>query len=1138
MRTLRDNSRRLGFLATLTATAAMLLCVAASASAAEPVWRITSVGDSVAASDGNLETTDHIYRTYVENTGNAAAEDGVAPLELQADLPAGFTVVSVQPPGSTGWECPTATLGASSFSCVWPGGIYPAHSLLEGAGFSDFAINVSVDSSAAPLSTAQFTVSGGGAQPASTADPTLVGAGPAGFGIDAFDVGLLDSSGAPFTQAGGHPYAYTTSLAFNTHTEPGPAAPGLILDARPVEPTRDFLAELPPGLIGNVAAFPQCTAGELGAQDPSHGINGPLCPPASQLGTTIVRVTGDRTIHLYDVAVFNMAPGPGVAARFGFNVNKSLITLDARLRSHGDYGLTVGSRNTSEGVTVEGGSLTIWGTPGSHAHDTERSCPGHGSPIDDGPSTSLPGVENGEEKPACPESFSQVPFLRMPTSCTAAGQGLPFTLRANSWVHPGAYEPSGLPDLSDPAWKSRSIHTHEALGYPYAESEWGPQSGVTGCDQVPVKGNLSAKPTAIEAETSSGLGVHVEVPNPGLTLPDRIASSDIKDVKVTLPQGMTINPSQASGLGVCSAAQYASTEVSFHPDGSKGCPSDSKIGTVEAHTQLLEETLPGNVYVAKPYDNPFNSLLAIYIVIEEPQRGVLVKLPGELRLNETTGRIEAEFANLPQVPFETFDFHFREGARAPLVTPPTCGTYTTEAEIEGWSDPGHPIESDSSFEITRGIGGGPCPPGGTPAFKPLFSAGSINNNAGSFSPFNMRIQRSDGEQDMTRFSAVLPPGVLGKLAGVERCPITAIGVAKAKSGVQEQQSPSCPAGSLIGHSIVGAGVGSVLTYVPGKVYLGGPFGGDPLSVIAITPVVAGPFDVGTVAVHEALTLNPKTAEVEVDGSASDPIPHILKGIPAKLRDLRVYVDRPDFTLNPTNCDPSSARATLFGGGANAFTTLDDVPVSLSDRFQAASCTALDLKPRLRLHLAAHRSTRGAFPRLRAEYLPREGDANISRLSAILPNSELLENAHFRTICTRVQFTAGPSLGSGCPKGSIYGYVKAWTPLLDEPLQGPVYLRSSNHELPDMVLALHGLVDIEAVARIDSVHGRIRSTFENIPDAPLSRVVLSLRGGKKSLLVNSTDICRGEHHAKIQVTGQNGKVRGLKPRVVPNCKGGA
>jgi len=303
-----------------------------------------------------------------------------------------------------------------------------------------------------------------------------------------------------------------------------------------------------------------------------------------------------------------------------------------------------------------------------------------------------------------------------------------------------------------------------------------------------------------------------------------------------------------------------------------------------------------------------------------------------------------------------------------------------------------------------------------------------------------------------------------------------------------------------------------------------------LSVIAITPAVAGPFDVGTVVVHEALTLNPKTAEVEVDGAASDPIPHILKGIPAKLRDLRVYVDRDNFTLNPTSCDPSATEATLFGGGGNAFTSADDVPVLLQDRFQAASCASLGFKPKLGLKLKGG-TKRGGHPGLTATYRPRKGDANVEGLIVRLPRSAFLDQAHIRTICTRVQFAA-----DNCPKGAQYGYIKAWTPLLEQPLQGPVWLRSSNHKLPDLVFDLHGLVDIEVATRIDSIRGGVRASVDSIPDAPLSKVVLRMQGAKKGLIVNSRNLCAGTNKANVQSHGQNGKISDFNPVMQPDCGG--
>jgi hypothetical protein len=300
--------------------------------------------------------------------------------------------------------------------------------------------------------------------------------------------------------------------------------------------------------------------------------------------------------------------------------------------------------------------------------------------------------------------------------------------------------------------------------------------------------------------------------------------------------------------------------------------------------------------------------------------------------------------------------------------------------------------------------------------------------------------------------------------------------------------------------------------------------------------VAGPFDVGTVVTQEALRVNPRTGQVSADGSSSDPIPHILAGIPLKVRDIRVYVDRSKFIYNPTSCDPFKTTAELWGGGNDVFSAADDSPLSLAARFQVANCAGLGFKPRLSLKLKGG-TNRGGHPALTGTYRPRPGDANLAGLVLRLPHSAFLDQAHIRTICTKVQFAAGAGNGAQCPAGAVYGHVKAITPLLSEPLEGPVYLRSSNHNLPDFVAALHGIVDIEAVARIDSKNGGIRATFSEVPDAPLTSVVVSMQGAKKGLIVNSTDLCAAPHRAGAQLSGQNGKSRHLQPELMAKCGGG-
>ena len=713
-----------------------------------------------------------------------------------------------------------------------------------------------------------------------------------------------------------------------------------------------------------------------------------------------------------------------------------------------------------------------------------------------------------EGTPTPEEGADPVAFLVNPRACEGP---LETIWQTTSWQHP----------LAPPV--SEAVPTH---------------GGFTGCGELPFAPSISARPTSKAATSPSGLDLSLDVPDPGLTNPEGRASADIEKAEVRFPSGLTINPSQAEGLEVCSEEQLA-LETSQSEFGA-GCPAASKIGTIEVETPLLpEELFKGTLFVAEPYRNPFGTLIALYVVIKDPERGILLVQPIKVEPDPVSGQLVGTAEGIPQQPFSHFRLHFREGGRAPLITPPGCGSFDTTAVLYPYSG-GAPVVSPSSFQLISGPDNSPCPSGSAP-FDPEFKAGTLNNSAGRYSPFDMWIGRGDGEQDITKFSATLPPGVLGKLAGVAQCPESGIAQAKSRTGehggTAELNDPSCPAASRIGSTIAGAGVGSQLTYVKGSLYLAGPYNGDPLSVVSITPAVAGPFDAGTVLVRVALKLNPVTGQAEADGQASDPIPHILQGIPLNVRDLRVDVDAPQFTLNATSCEEEQTEAKLFGGGT-VLAPLPDHPVDLQARYQAASCASLGFKPKLRLRLKGG-TRRGAHPALRAVVTPRPfKDANFARAVVKLPRSAFLDQGHIRTVCTRVQFAAGAGDGAACPKGSVYGHAKAWSPLLEEPLQGPVFLRSSSHNLPDLVVALHGIVDIELAARIDSVHGGIRSTFAGIPDAPVSRFILAMQGGKKGLIVNSRNLCfkPKRNRALANLSGHNGKRRHSKPLLRPGgCK---
>ena len=1077
-----------------------LQLLAATAASASQTWDINTLSSSTVAPGATFR-----YLVEVRNIGDAPFEGENTTL---IELPAGMTALEASIATYPAYDfigMPCAVEGPNLVKCT------DTESLSPRQGFHLIRLTVEVDAGVSPdtILTPHFTASGGGAPlTAQTDDPVLVSASPPGFGIDAADTQQLETDGSASTQAGGHPASTSVTIDFNTVTDPAPLK-GI---AFPVEPIKTVVTELAPGFTGSPATVGTCTAAQLANTTGFEPKS--LCPTSSQIGTSIVRTNNDKGLNGTSIVgptpVYNMVPPPGIPARFGFNISGTVTVLDASLRSDGDYGVTVTASNISEAFSVAGTTVTFWGQPSSPSHDLERACPGESQPY------------FGNNGPVCDSGAPATAFLRNPTSCTEPEETPPTTVSTASWVDPGDFD-------------STTLFNHESPAYPLTPDKWGPKVGIDGCAIVPLKGKLSAQPTSIDTTTSSGLAVHVEVPNLGYANPDGIASSDIRSVRVAFPEGMTVNPSQAEGLGACSPAQYASTRLEFHPDGLHGCPSDSKLGSVEVQTPVISETIPGDVYIAQPYDNPFGSLLALYVVLHNEQRGILVKLAGKVETDERTGQISASFDDLPQLPFSTFDFRFREGARAPLVTPAACGSYETVAEFTGHSDPdGPPLISKSSFEITRGIGGGPCPSGGLPPFKPGLIAGTVNNRAGSYSPFNLRLFRSDEEQEITHFSIKLPPGVIGKLAGVGTCSDATLEAAKAKMGAAELASPSCPASSLIGNSLAGAGVGSVQTYAPGRIYLAGPYNGAQHSIVAITAAKVGPFDLGTVIVRQALRIDPRTAEVFIDPTGSDPLPHIIKGITTHLRDIRAYVDRPEFVANPTSCRETSTASTLLGSGLDFSSAVDDLPVTVSTRFQAADCGALAFKPKLRLFtLGAHR--RAGNPRFKAVLTMKPGEANIARAQVTLPKSEFLDNSHIRTICTRVQYAA-----DNCPPGSIYGKSRAFTPLLDTPLEGPVYLRSSEHELPDLVAKLANRdVQIDLVGRVDSIgHGQIRNTFEAVPDAPVSRFVLEMQGGKKGLLENSANLCKGKHRAISAFDGQNGKVHDTRPLVRHDCgKGG-
>jgi hypothetical protein len=912
---------------------------------------------------------------------------------------------------------------------------------------------------------------------------TLPAAAQADFGIvpGSASVEALNRDGTVVTQAGAHPARFIVhfdlKVGENGKTEGGEM--------------RNTIVNLPPGFFANPQAMPRCPHQKFAGTSPH-------CPGSTQVGV-LRAITGVGEIN---GPIYNLVPPPGVATEFGFSTISFNSLQYASVRTEEGYGVHFSVPDTP--IEVSSVTEEIWGVPTEKGNDAERYCQ---------------NPTGGGAIFGCSSDAAPLPFLAMPTSCDAP---LETTIEVDSKDNPGAFV-------------GETVKSLDAGGQP---------TPLAGCDAVPFAPKISSQPTTKLAENPSGLDFELKLPNQGLLSSGGTTETEPKKTVVTLPEGFTVNPSLAEGISTCSEAQYRSEKIDT-PAGA-GCPEASKLGSVIAQSPLLEEPVEGSVYLATPYQNPFGTLTALYLVARAPERGVMVKQAGKVELNGSTGQITTTFDNLPPIPYSSFKLHFREGARAPLATPQSCGEYKTTAAFTPFSasSDAEAITTQGSFQIEKGPEGGACPGGGLPPFKPGLIAGSINNAAGRFSPFNVRLFRTDAEQEFTRFSIKLPPGVTAKLAGVPFCPEAGIALARSRTGIhggeEEINSPSCPAASEVGHSLAGAGVGQVLAYAPGKLYLAGPYHGSAISLVAITAAKVGPFDLGNVVIRYALRLDPETGEVFIDATGSDPIPHIIKGVTVHAKDIRAYTDRPDFVLNPTSCKRTSTASTLLGSGLDFSSEADDRPVTVATPYQAADCAALPFKPRLSMKLKGG-TKRGSHPALTATLLMNGiGESGIKRAEVVLPKSEFIENAHFNTICTRVVFKQGAHPGEMCPAGSVYGKAVIKTPLLSEPLVGPIFLRSSEHQLPDVVAAVHnGEIDVTLDGHVDSVKGRLRTTFESTPDAPVGSAVISLLGGKKGLFVNSTNLCRATHKVEANFTGQNGKLSETTPVLKPlGCKGSA
>jgi uncharacterized repeat protein (TIGR01451 family) len=1031
--------------ARLAMLATLVVTLAAALGATPALAEVPALTAAVTSNPTNLPRGgEGTLIVRVSNLGDAPTN---GPIVIKDKLPAGLTAKAIAGP------CVLATL-----RCEYGNPLSPYQEI-------EFEITVKALESAPATAVNEVSVSGGGAAGTVSQDKVVVSNTPASFGVENLRLVATNENGSIDTQAGSHPFELTTTLQMNAATGANSVRPGE--DAMP-EATKDLRFGLPAGLIGNPEVIPKCTSVEF---DALMAEDWNACPSDTAIGVAQVYLTSVQYAPI-TVPLFNLVPSVGEPAKFGFEVFHVPIILDTSVRTGGDYGVVVSVNNISQVFPFFANQVTFWGVPQDPRHNAVRgwNCLSR---------TIYP--EFAEFWPACvsPVNPKITPFLSLPTSCSGPA-GMRTTVEADSWETQGVFKQGEYTPVED-----------------------GPLLGMDGCNRLPFAPSITVAPDGPAASTPTGLTVGVHVGQAGTLTPTGLAPADVKDTTVALPAGVQVSPAGADGLVSCSLGQIA-LEVNSVPT----CPEGARVGTVEIKTPLLPQPLEGAAYLATQNANPFGSLLALYIVAEDPTAGIVVKFAGQVTLDPVTGQLVSTFKNTPALPFEELKLHFFGSARAPLTTPPLCGQYTTKASIAPWSG-NDPVEATSTFAITSGPNGAPC--SNPQPFTPDFQSGSLNLQAGAFTPFTLTMSRPDADQTLSRVEMQMPPGLLGTLSTVKLCP--------------EPQASlgTCGEESLIGHTVVSAGLGNApYTVTGGKIFITTGYKGGAYGLSIVNPAKAGPFDLGSVVVRASINVDVHTAALTIK---SDPLPTIIQGIPLQIQHVNVTIDREKFTFNPTNCNKTAINGTL--------SSTEGAAAQVSTSFQVTNCAKLAFRPKLVASTSGKTSrASGASLHVRLTYPEGPYDANIARVKVSLPKQLPSRLTTLQKACAAATFEANPA---NCPVASIIGHATATTPVLPVPLTGPAYFVSHGGEaFPSLIIVLQGYgatVDLVGTTFINKA-GITSSTFKTIPDVPVGTFELTLPQGKYSALAANGNLCKSKLAMPTAYVGQNGAVIHTSTPITP------
>ena len=1063
------------------------------------------------ASEGpGWQLTAHTYPTYlppggrgtiqinVFNIGAGAAKSLPLPTEPPHTPNRPVTVTDTLPPGVTAreagelitygngrspligherWECSGngpggAVAGATVVTCtnkLQPGPKNESMPEIPGGGGlpHDGGVNnlqqpvgIAVDAAGSEASglVNHVTIAGGRApSPASTNDPITISSHKPPFGFVGFGGWFSNADGTLDTQAGSHPYEFTLDFDLATAIQKDEnllPAGGEI---------RDLEIQLPPGIVGDTTAVAQCKREELDAES---------CPAASTVGVAGAYFSGATELQVFSFLVFNMVPPPGVPAQFGFVFDGITTLANSTVRTGGDNGITTRTGSIAQ-REVSGTVVTLWGTPSEASHNIWRNGNGDGC--------SKEQLEHPNPESYClPASgrSSNRPLFTLPTACSGP---LPVKIKANTW-------------------QNASVTSEATFQLP----------GFTGCENLAFGPLIQSATDTSQADSPTGFTVELKPPLGGLQEDGQLGTSDVRDARVTLPQGLVVNPGQAAGLQACQPSQDGLTTQAERAegkenDGPAACPPASKIGTATIKSPLLEgaeqKQVEGDVYVLQ--SNPPN----VKLLIAGSADGVNIKEVVSARLDEATGQITGVSEGIAQLPFSDFKLHFEGGPKAALLTPPQCGSYETTAAFTPWSSPFLPeFDTSASFAISAGPAGGPCPPSPLP-FAPTLTAGSTNAQAGNFSDFTTLISRPDGQQRIERFSFKEPPGMSGMLSNVQQCP------------EPQASEGNCPAASQIGHAIVQSGPGANPLTLPQPggpeipIYLTGEYHGAPFGLSIPTHIVAGPFDLGTILTRAKIEVDPNTAQITI---ATDPLPQVIKGVPTDIRAVYAVIDHLNFLFNPTNCTPRQfeGSATSAGGAASA---------PLSARFAVEGCKALPFAPKFSFSTNAHASKANGTSFNVKVAMPQGQSANIGRVDLTIPKILPTRLTTIQKACTEQTFNANPE---SCPSASKIASAIIHTPVLNNPLQGPVYFVShGNAAFPDVEMVLNGENHLRIVldGKTQIKNGVTFSHFETLPDVPFSTFEFKAPPGPFSIFTANGNLCAGPIKVATALTAQSGAV---------------